>query len=677
MTAIWNNLRQVWANTDWSWIVLWLGLTLLIIALIVLMRTRWGQSQPLGKCAVLSLAAHLLLAIYATTVQIVSASAGRPHAEPIQAALVDADEWLKSLADAPRPVDRAASDSGEVPLSLTDLELARLSTKAPALHRAEDRANDRAAPQESFPLADLTAALPSPAPTPQLETATTTPRQPAESIDEPKPQAAVPAADVVPEVASPDRLSLADMSPTSSLIEKRGANHSSPRENDVGLTDPLSHLPSDTQFKAGDSSPFERRPSMANVAADPPSAENAEEDVASTNTLKDAPKSILVPVKAMNRDGEHAVPPIYRDRTTADRDTVARSRGGSAEAEAAVQAALAWLAANQNADGRWDADRFGAGEERKVLGHDRQGAGARADTATTGLALLALLGGGNTHLQGKYKANVKRGLEHLLSAQAADGNLGGDAELFAFMYSHGIATLALSEAYAMSGDKRLELPLRAAIGYTVAAQHPSTGGWRYRPAAIAPHDPGDTSQLGWQLMALKSADLAGIAMPDRTRQGVLRFLNSVSAGAKGGLASYRPHERVTAAMTAEALVSRQFLGLTRNDPAANEAGDYLLGELPSKDQINLYYWYYGTLGMYQLQGDHWRRWNSALQNTLIDRQVTTGNLAGSWDPDCIWAGYGGRVYSTTMATLCLEVYYRYLPLYGDLGPETREAKRSR
>jgi hypothetical protein len=366
---------------------------------------------------------------------------------------------------------------------------------------------------------------------------------------------------------------------------------------------------------------------------------------------------------------------LYSDRTAVDRDAVARRRGGSPEAEAAVQAALVWLAANQNADGRWDADRFGAGEEQKVLGHDRQGAGARADTATTGLSLLAFLGAGHTHMRGKYKANVQRGLEHLLSVQAADGNLGGDAELFAFMYSHGIATLALSEAYAMSGDKRLEQALRAAIGYTIAAQHPSTGGWRYRPAAIAPHDPGDTSQLGWQLMALKSADLAGIAMPEHARQGMLRFLNSVSAGAQGGLARYRPHERVTSAMTAEALASRQFLGLSRNHPAADEAGDYLLAELPSAEQINLYYWYYGTLAMYQLQGEHWQRWNAALQKTLIDRQVAAGQLSGSWDPDCIWAGYGGRVYSTAMATLCLEVYYRYLPLYGDLGPEMREARR--
>jgi hypothetical protein len=227
----------------------------------------------------------------------------------------------------------------------------------------------------------------------------------------------------------------------------------------------------------------------------------------------------------------------------------------------------------------------------------------------------------------------------------------------------------------MTRDRRLEPALRAAVAYSVAAQNRTTGGWRYRPAHAGPSDPGDTSQLGWQLMALKSAELSGIPIQDDTRLGMLRFLRSVSSGVHGGLASYRQREQASRPMTAEALVCRQFLGMTRDNPAANEAGDFLLGELPSDQAINLYYWYYGTLAMYQLQGQHWRQWNEALQKTLVKSQVSVGDKAGSWDPDCIWAGYGGRVYSTAMAALCLEIYCRYLPLYGDLEPTAREAKR--
>ena len=67
--------------------------------------------------------------------------------------------------------------------------------------------------------------------------------------------------------------------------------------------------------------------------------------------------------------------------------------------------------------------------------------------------------------------------------------------------------------------------------------------------------------------------------------------------------------------------------------------------------------------MFQLQGDYWRQWNEALQTQLLASQRTAGALAGSWDPDAVWGGYGGRIYSTSLSALCLEVYYRYLPLY--------------
>jgi hypothetical protein len=666
MAALWNHLRQVWTNTDWSWIVLWLGLTLLIIALIVLMRTRWGQSRPLGKCAVLSLVAHLLLAIYATTVQIVTGSAGRDNSESLWATLVDVDE-AEDVAQR-HPLAQPAVATNSDPLWSVDSQPPRVETSAQNLEptaKQPDDQNQSASPSQIEGLAPgLTATD-----MPRLDKLTGAPPA-AESIDAPQPAASA-AADVVPEIASPSPLAVTPSPSNSSVGADTSGDQSAQPTREAGLSDPLGAIGLGAQSLAGDGSPFRalHAPVPANAASD------ERTDAASTTSSVDGARSLLVPVKTNNATGEGAVPQIYKDRTAGDRTAIARSRGGSPESEAAVQAALKWLAANQSADGRWDADRFGAGEERNVLGHDRQGAGARADTATTGLALLAFLGAGHTHLKGEYKETVKRGLEHVLGAQAADGNLGGNAELFAFMYSHGIATLSLSEAYAMTRDRRLEPALRAAVAYTVAAQNRTTGGWRYRPSYAAPSDAGDTSQLGWQLMALKSAELSGIPIQDHTRAGMLRFLQSVSSGAHGGLASYRPREGATRAMTAEALVCRQFLGMSRDNPAANEAGDYLLADLPSDQSINLYYWYYGTLAMYQLQGEHWRRWNEALQKTLIESQVSVGGQAGSWDPDCIWAGYGGRVYSTAMASLCLEVYYRYLPLYGEFGPATREAKR--
>ncbi len=107
----------------------------------------------------------------------------------------------------------------------------------------------------------------------------------------------------------------------------------------------------------------------------------------------------------------------YAHRNAPDRLEYAEQHGGSVETEAAVAAALEWLAEAQSADGRWDASRFGAGQELVVLGQDRGGAGADADSGISALAILAFLGAGHSHQQGDYQANVAKGLEFLMRCQ--------------------------------------------------------------------------------------------------------------------------------------------------------------------------------------------------------------------------------------------------------------------
>jgi hypothetical protein len=359
-------------------------------------------------------------------------------------------------------------------------------------------------------------------------------------------------------------------------------------------------------------------------------------------------------------DGQN-VPEPLQARVASDRLKAAQPFGATPRTEAAVAASLDWLARAQSSDGRWDADVHGAGRETKTLGHDRRGAGAQADMGITGLALLAFLGSGETHLAGKHRQNVQHGLEFLIASQGRDGNLAGSAELFAAMYCHGIATLALGEAYALSGDQRLQPALKQAIQYTISAQNPA-GGWRYRPNEAA--DPGDMSQFGWQVMALKSAEMGGIPIPPPTRAKMIRFLQSCSIGKSRGLAAYRPGERGSRTMTAEALACRYFLAAENAPTALDEGAAYVMEERPQQQAANYYYWYYGTLAMFQRQGDDWRRWNAALQAELLARQRWDGPAAGSYDPDDLWGGYGGRVYSTALAALSLEVYYRYLPVHG-------------
>ena len=78
---------------------------------------------------------------------------------------------------------------------------------------------------------------------------------------------------------------------------------------------------------------------------------------------------------------------------------------------------------------------------------------------------------------------------------------------------------------------------------------------------------------------------------------------------------------------------------------------------------DLHYWYYGSLCTFQQGGDTWTKWNAALQKALVINQRKGGDEDGSWDPIGQYSEYWGRVGQTALACLCLEVYYRYLPLY--------------
>lgn len=688
------------AQPVWLWWVLWFGLAAISVALVVLLRTRWGQSQPLRKCVVLSLLVHVLLACYATTVHIVETQIGPSRDPAMLVSLVDGldtpapkldeaaaarqpwdafaspvpDEPLDPLERAESPVDpfeRATATEAELLLDEVPLpeasalesaapEPAALAADVPIEHRPATAAAapDTAAPQRADDRSDADDSLPDlerPTVADSLpEPAAATPREPAPSLLEgqpaPLPQLRDLAATQRPESAIDaldDLLTRPAETAAADLSTAAPAAPLEPIRRPAAAADEMQSVDRSGPASAADAA--DAAVDVATQNADQPASGGDE-------PTGQSPRLVAAPLVD-----------IYKNRFDEDRARLVERFGGSAQTEAAVNAALQWLAANQDSDGRWHAARFGSGQEPRIAGHDRGHAGAQADTGLTGLALLAFLGAGHTHVEGQYQETVRRGLEYLRQQQAANGHLAGSATTYAHMYCHGMATFALSEAYSMTRDTQLTDPVRRAIGYTLSAQHPSTGGWRYRPG-----DLGDTSQLGWQLMALKSAELAGVAVPEKARLGMVRYLRSVASGRHGGLASYRPGEAASRTMTAEALASRQFLGMARENPASNEGGDFLLGELPGQAPANHYYWYYATLAMYQLQGAHWQQWNAALQEALVNAQVQEGALAGSWEPDPIWGSYGGRVYSTALAALCLEVYYRYLPLYGAASHVARE-----
>jgi hypothetical protein len=582
-------------------LILAVGLGVITIGLGILMWTRWGQARPIAKCAGLSLFAHLLLLCYCYGTRVFFEAPGRATADGT------INVRIEDVTDEEEAAPESTADTKELPKASSSEEVFFPAKETPKTNPAPAVAPAEVKPSEAPP-------KPKEAPKAKPELAQAKPPMPPPPAIEPTP-AEEP-------VKQPDEKTLVAEQP----------------------------LPRDT---ASDVAKLEVAPPIA------PQESPVTEPLPTPTIASVPPETLPVSAPAIPRragDGKE-MPAMLRSRVS-DRLKIAQRHGGTVTSEAAVNAALDWMAANQSADGRWDADAHGAGKEAKIMGHDRGGAGKKADTGVTGLALLAFLGAGESHLEGKHRENVQHGLEFLLDSQAADGNLAGEAELFASMYCHGIATLALSEAYAMTGDERLKNGVQKAIGYSIRSQH-SGGGWRYRPG-----DAGDLSQFGWQVMSLKSAEMAGIPIPAETRARMARFLRSCSSGEHGGLASYRPGDRTTRTMTAEALCCRIFLAAEDGSAAQSEASKFVMEEVPMRESVNLYYWYYGTVAMFQRQGDDWDRWNGAMQRELLARQRHDSQLIGSWDPDNLWGNYGGRVYSTAMAALCLEVYYRYLPLYG-------------
>ncbi len=682
------------ASLEGAVIALWIGLAVLSVTLFVLSRTRWGQERPLRKCLVLSILAHVLLMGYATTVKIV---AGIPVRDPAPIVHISLDEgnpretaseeagarlpspWASHHHDAPsdvNPLDLERADVASENESSRRSQADELGTAALApldrvamvapIQPDPDSPQDTLVEQES----DSTEkAAPIDAPSPErrdapgsrvpdveserIEVSATegeTPNKPASTarIASLVLQERVPLPRLnVPVTVEPDRV-------LAGPVDMMTDGHGEPADLEETVAP-------DANSQAGN-----LKPSSLTAAATPSAASLAGlTSVEMSNLIEVTPidmGSDMVGVPALGQarlqEKKQDVPRVYRLRVAPNRSEIALRYGATNESEAAVRAALKWLADNQERDGRWNPDRHHGGKERRVLGRDRFGAGAQADTGISALALLAFLASGHTQEEGLYRENVQRGLEFLVRSQASDGNLGGRASTYAFMYCHAMATFALSEAYGMTTDRQLEGAVRRAVMYTVTAQNPTTGGWRYNVG-----DEGDTSQLGWQLMALKSADLAGIPMPAHTRQGAIRYLKSVSSGRYGGLAAYRPVEEASRPMTAEALACRHFLEVPPDSRMASEASQYLLAEVPGEGEPNFYYWYYATLGLYQTQSEAWDHWNAALQRELLSRQRDSGGMAGSWDPDTVWGGYGGRVYTTALATLCLEVYYRFMPLY--------------
>jgi hypothetical protein len=349
----------------------------------------------------------------------------------------------------------------------------------------------------------------------------------------------------------------------------------------------------------------------------------------------------------------------------------ALSCGATHDSENAVDRGLEWLVRHQRRDGSWSFNHR-EGEHGCQDCTCRHPGTRNACNGATGMALLALLGAGHTHRQGRYRQEVARGLCYLKRQQQQNGSL---VDSGGTMYSHGLATLALCEACGMTrhdasdagqtnddGDRR---PVVAVFGLPDAAQRGIRfiewaqhhgGGWRYRPKQA-----GDTSVLGWQMMALKSGHLAGLRVNRQTVDRAVTFLDSVESrdGANYGYTS----PGGTEATSAIGLLCRMYTGWGRDHKGLG-GGVERLAEF-ARPGRGMYFYYYATQVMHHYRGPSWYRWNAWMRDYLVQMQVRDGREAGSWRIPGRHDTSAGRLYFTAMATMTLEVYYRYSPIYGD------------
>ena len=367
------------------------------------------------------------------------------------------------------------------------------------------------------------------------------------------------------------------------------------------------------------------------------------------------------PVFAVDAPTKGLTRGIYSGRNSSGRGSAVGGRGGTTRhAESAVMAGLIWLAKAQEKDGSWNCKRWDGGGDH--------------DVGMTGLALLAFLGAGYTHTKGRFKTTVANGLSWLKADQKANGSFGWKT-----FYEMGIATMAVSEAYGLTQDPKIGRMAQKAIDFIVQTQ-PDHGGFRYGGAV--PQTEGDMSVTGWQIMSIKSAICAELKVPQEAVERSRVFLKN-TARDYGGSSYIVSSKSATPAMSAIGMLCRQFLG-GDYDAEIRACADYLrqhelqnanaIGPGTGKDHLvgDLYYTYYSCLAMFQMgsNSEYWAEWNKRFRDPLVKCQTSQqfdgqGRFVrGSWDPkNHQWGSRGGRVYSTAMALLSLEVYYRFLPVY--------------
>jgi len=324
-----------------------------------------------------------------------------------------------------------------------------------------------------------------------------------------------------------------------------------------------------------------------------------------------------------------------------------RAGGGGKKTENAVDWALEWLRKHQHPDGRWDPSAH------PDLGNvDRCAAtgDAALTAAATGAALLSFLGAGETHMSGRHKDAVKRGLKYLKSIQNNEGCF-GPPKLPDARINHALAAAAVIEAYGLTGSRLFKQPAQRATDYIVRSMRPVLSG----PDA-------DPDVEAWLILALRSAQQAKIDVDLSFLTEALRRIDAAESKAPAG----EVRAFATVRLLARVCTADDVGNVVRHEAEIAALGLADIARDPGVPAPDIHRAFHETIVAFQIGGDTWKRCNAALKTAVIERQKTESGRCerGSWEPEGAWGKRGGRVLATALRDLCTGIYYRYGRIIG-------------
>ncbi|MHB1035178.1 MAG: prenyltransferase/squalene oxidase repeat-containing protein [Pirellulales bacterium] len=314
------------------------------------------------------------------------------------------------------------------------------------------------------------------------------------------------------------------------------------------------------------------------------------------------------------------------------------------EIETAIKQGLKYLASRQNESGS-----FG------TLGVP----GFSGSVAIGALAGMAFMASGSTPNRGPYGGNVAKCVEFILDNCQASGFIGtqGD-DSRGPMYGHGFATLFLAESYGMTMRPEIRDKLAKAVHLIVNTQN-SEGAWRYQPI----RDDGDISVTVCEVMALRAARNAGLAVPHDTIQRAVDYVKRCQNTDGGFMYILQQPGPSQFPRSAAAVVALYSAGIYEG-PEIQKGLDYLMESIPRgevRNRENYYYYghYYAIQAMWHAGGKYWSRWYPAIAKALLERLIVDRQRElGYWEDPTY-----SREYGTAMALIVLQMPNNYLPIF--------------